>query len=179
MASISKFEALGVVGSVALMAGALMVVRGDIDNGSKTVTPSEQPAAVVVVNEEEENQTLALAQALLNAASNKGVDKLVVDDVKVGDGDEVEKGDIVSVHYIGQLQGGQQFDSSYDRGTPFQFTVGNGRVIQGWDEGLLGMKVGGQRILIIPSDLAYGDNGAGPIPGGATLVFAIELLEIK
>ena len=71
------------------------------------------------------------------------------------------------------------YDNSYIKGQPFTVEVGAGRVIQGWDQGVVGMKVGGQRILIIPANLAYGKDGAGPIPGGATLVFAIELLEIK
>ncbi|MCA9355820.1 FKBP-type peptidyl-prolyl cis-trans isomerase [Candidatus Kaiserbacteria bacterium] len=104
---------------------------------------------------------------------------MVIDDVKLGVGDEVKKGDTVSVHYVGTLQNGQEFDNSKKRGDPFEFIVGKGMVIEGWDKGLVGMKVGGQRILIIPSDMAYGDNGVGPIPGGATLVFSIELLAIK
>jgi FKBP-type peptidyl-prolyl cis-trans isomerase len=85
----------------------------------------------------------------------------------------------VSVHYIGTLQDGTEFDNSKKRGAPFEFKVGEGRVIAGWEEGLVGMQVGGQRVLVIPPEKAYGSNGVGPIPGNATLVFSIELLEIK
>ncbi|MCA9358758.1 FKBP-type peptidyl-prolyl cis-trans isomerase [Candidatus Kaiserbacteria bacterium] len=104
---------------------------------------------------------------------------MVIDDVKVGSGDEVKAGDTVSVHYAGTLKGGKEFDNSKKRGAPFEFTVGEGRVIKGWEEGLIGMKVGGERILVIPPEKAYGEQGIGPIPGNATLVFSIELLEIK
>lgn len=134
---------------------------------------------VVVVNEEG-NETEARASALMKAVDDNGKLKtMVIDDIKIGTGEEVKTGDTVSVHYIGTLQNGTEFDSSKKRGVPFEFTVGEGRVIKGWEEGLIGMKVGGERILVIPPEKAYGDQGIGPIPGGATLVFAIELLEIK
>ncbi len=101
------------------------------------------------------------------------------DDV-VGSGPEVQPGDLVSVHYTGWLTTGTQFDSSVDRGVPFDFTVGVDSVIQGWHEGLVGMQPGGARILTIPGDLAYGPQGRPPtIPGDATLIFQVELLEIK
>jgi peptidylprolyl isomerase len=83
------------------------------------------------------------------------------------------------VHYVGTLQNGTEFDNSKKRGQPFEFTVGAGQVIKGWDQGLVGMKVGGQRILVIPPDMAYGERGVGPIPGNATLVFSIELIDVK
>jgi FKBP-type peptidyl-prolyl cis-trans isomerase FkpA len=105
---------------------------------------------------------------------------LVIEDLEVGEGAEARAGDLVSVHYTGTLTNGQRFDSSLDRGTPFTFTLGRGQVIQGWDEGVAGMKVGGKRKLIIPSELAYGESGAGGvIPPNATLIFEIELLEIN
>lgn len=85
----------------------------------------------------------------------------------------------MTVHYIGTLQNGQEFDNSNKRGEPFTFTVGEGRVIKGWEEGIVGMKVGGKRILVIPAAMGYGQKGYGPIPPGANLVFAIDLLEIK
>lgn len=101
-------------------------------------------------------------------------------DLTPGNGQEAKKGNIVSVHYTGWLEDGKVFDSSVDRGQPFQFTLGKGEVIKGWDEGVAGMKVGGKRQLVIPSDLAYGDNGyPGAIPPKATLIFEVELLGVK
>ena len=101
-------------------------------------------------------------------------------DIVVGEGTEAKSGDRVSVHYTGWLEDGTKFDSSLDRGTPFEFTLGVGEVIKGWDEGLAGMKIGGKRQLVIPSKLAYGSAGAGNlIPPDATLVFEVELLGIK
>mmetsp|Transcript_14611 Transcript_14611/g.24925 ORF Transcript_14611/g.24925 Transcript_14611/m.24925 type:complete len:140 (-) Transcript_14611:577-996(-) len=91
-----------------------------------------------------------------------------------------KKGDKLSMHYTGMLTDGSKFDSSLDRGTPFDFTLGAGQVIKGWDQGLTNMCIGEKRRLKIPSDLGYGDRGSPPkIPGGATLVFDVELLDIK
>ena len=108
-------------------------------------------------------------------------------DNKIGTGTEAIKGSSVVVHYTGWLYSptatdhkGTKFDSSRDRNEPFVFPLGGGRVIRGWDEGVAGMKVGGQRTLIIPPDMAYGSRGAGGvIPPGATLLFDVELLEVK
>lgn len=101
-------------------------------------------------------------------------------DEVVGTGAEAAAGNTVTVHYTGWLTDGTKFDSSVDRVQPFSFPLGAGRVIQGWDEGVAGMKVGGVRILSIPSDLGYGPNGAPPtIPGGATLIFQVELLDVE
>jgi len=100
--------------------------------------------------------------------------------LKEGSGEAVKNGDMVTVHYTGTLENGTKFDSSVDRGTPFSFKLGVGQVIEGWDLGVLGMKVGEKRKLTIPSDLAYGDAGAGNvIPPGATLIFEVELLGIN
>ncbi|MEK7532504.1 MAG: FKBP-type peptidyl-prolyl cis-trans isomerase [Patescibacteria group bacterium] len=104
----------------------------------------------------------------------------MIEDIKVGEGVEAKAGDTVSVHYTGWLTDGTKFDSSVDRGEPFEFNLGAGEVIKGWDQGVAGMKVGGKRKLTIPPDLGYGDRGAGGlIPPGATLVFEVELLTIK
>ena len=108
-------------------------------------------------------------------------------DLKPGDGPAINAGQTAVVNYTGWLfeaaapdNKGKKFDSSLDSGTPFSFTLGTGQVIAGWDQGVAGMKVGGQRRLIIPADLAYGDAGAGgDIPPGATLVFDVELMAIK
>jgi FKBP-type peptidyl-prolyl cis-trans isomerase len=102
------------------------------------------------------------------------------EDLMVGSGDEAKTGKTVSVHYTGTLTDGSKFDSSLDRGKPFEFQLGAGRVIKGWDQGVVGMKVGGKRKLTIPSDLAYGARGFPPvIPPDSTLVFEIELLGVR
>jgi peptidylprolyl isomerase len=100
-------------------------------------------------------------------------------DFTVGDGAEATAGRQVVVHYTGWLTDGTKFDSSLDRGQPFDFQLGTGSVIAGWDEGVAGMKVGGKRQLVIPASLGYGDSGAGTIPPGATLIFEVELLDVQ
>jgi len=100
-------------------------------------------------------------------------------EIAAGQGPEAISGKSVTVHYTGWLTDGRKFDSSRDRSEPFRFGLGAGQVIRGWDEGVAGMKVGGRRRLIIPSSLGYGERGAGPIPPGATLVFAVELLGVN
>ena len=109
---------------------------------------------------------------------------LQITDTVTGTGTEARKGCTVTVHYTGWLheagQAGARFDSSRDRDQPFSFSLGAGMVIQGWDEGVAGMKVGGQRTLVIPPDLGYGARGAGGvIPPGATLQFDVELLDVR
>lgn len=107
-------------------------------------------------------------------------DKLIILDQKLGTGTEAVSGKRVTVNYTGTLTDGKKFDSSYDRGIPFSFTLGAGEVIAGWDEGVAGMKVGGKRKLTIPSSLGYGAQGIpGVIPGGATLIFEVELLKVE
>ena len=102
------------------------------------------------------------------------------EDLQIGNGDEAVTGKGVSVHYTGTLTNGSKFDSSLDRGQPFDFTLGAGMVIRGWDEGVVGMKVGGKRKLTIPPEMAYGERGFGNvIPPNSTLVFEIELLAVK
>ncbi|MEM6490689.1 MAG: FKBP-type peptidyl-prolyl cis-trans isomerase [Pseudomonadota bacterium] len=104
---------------------------------------------------------------------------LVIEDVREGEGPAAKAGDQVVVHYDGRLANGTPFDSSRQRGQPFSFQLGAGQVIKGWDQGVEGMKPGGLRQLTIPPELGYGSRGVGPIPGGATLVFDVELLEIR
>jgi FKBP-type peptidyl-prolyl cis-trans isomerase len=130
-----------------------------------------------------------VAGCLLQAsvAEDKKEEKVIKTDsglkyveLKEGTGTAAKKGDTVEVHYTGWLKDGKKFDSSVDRGQPFSFPLGAGRVIKGWDEGVAGMKVGGKRKLIIPSELAYGKRGAGnAIPPDAELTFEVELLKIR
>jgi FKBP-type peptidyl-prolyl cis-trans isomerase len=105
---------------------------------------------------------------------------LQIIEIEPGSGDEARSGQQVTVHYTGWLTDGTKFDSSRDRGDPFQFGLGKGQVIRGWDEGVAGMKVGGRRRLVIPPELGYGQRGAGgAIPPGATLLFNVELLGVR
>lgn len=113
--------------------------------------------------------------------------KLIIEEIKVGKGEEVESGDHVVMHYTGWLSDpadpkkhGAKFDSSHDRDEAFETPIGVGYVIKGWDEGVVGMKVGGKRKLTIPPELGYGKYGVDPvIPGDATLIFEVELIRIK
>ncbi len=143
--------------------GSLLLLGAALTLGS-TACGDESFAAVLGVD----------LDAMTETASG-----LMYQDLVVGDGATAQAGDTVSVHYTGWLKDGTKFDSSVDRGTPFDFPLGAGQVIPGWDEGVAGMNVGGKRKLVIPPELGYGDRGAGGvIPGGATLVFDVELLEI-
>ena len=106
--------------------------------------------------------------------------ELIIEDLKVGQGTAVAQYNIVTVNYTGWLTDGTKFDSSLNPGrTPFRFTVGGGQVIKGWDEGLIGMKVGGKRKLTIPPNMGYGSQDMGVIPSNSTLVFEIDLLIIE
>jgi FKBP-type peptidyl-prolyl cis-trans isomerase len=104
---------------------------------------------------------------------------LIYEDLETGTGETAKAGDRVTVHYRGTLTNGQKFDASYDRGQPFQFGLGAGQVIKGWDEGVAGMQVGGKRKLTIPPQLGYGARGIGPIPPNSTLIFEVELLKVN
>ncbi len=175
----NKYETVGIFLSIGAMAIILATVRFDSNTFAlNDVVDSDTQGAVVVVTQEQGD--IELEAALKDASTSKGeLVKLVTDDVRIGaEGDPVKEGDTVTVHYIGTTQDGVRFDSSYDRGEPFVFTVGKGMVIQGWEKGLIGMKVGGQRILVIPAEMAYGNRQVGQIPPNAPLVFAVELLKI-
>lgn len=179
----NKFELIGGAISVFMMAAAIYLVQVNtvIFNTSDkaqsaTVLESAKPA-VIIVNEEDPTSKF---DQFKEAYNEEGIlNSMIIDDIKLGDGDAVKIGDKVSVHYTGTFQDGREFDSSVKRGQPFEFTVGKGEVIKGWDEGLLGMQKGGHRVLVIPPDMAYGENDFGPIPGNSTLIFSIELVDVK
>ncbi len=147
-------------GALALLSLAPALAAGESD--SQAAPAAAAPAAT------------AAQEKIVTTASG-----LKYEDLKVGEGAEAKSGDRVEVHYTGWLENGTKFDSSVDRGKPFPFPLGAGRVIKGWDQGVAGMKVGGKRKLIIPPALGYGDRGAGGvIPPNATLIFEVELLKI-
>ena len=110
---------------------------------------------------------------------NNDQESLDITTLREGTGEAAVAGDTVSVHYVGTLEDGTQFDSSRKSGRPFSFLLGSGEVIQGWDQGVAGMKVGELRKLVIPSDLGYGSRGSGPILPNSTLIFEVELLSIQ
>ena len=146
--------------------------------GDAGINTSANPDAIVVEEGDKmEGTTIDTTNNTPNMTTT--AEGLVINDVKVGTGAEVKNGDTVSVHYVGTFTDGSKFDSSVDRGTPFSFTVGGGQVIKGWELGLVGMKVGGERKLTIPSTLGYGAQTYGPIPGGSTLLFDIQLLKVE
>ena len=154
-----------------ILAIIILGIAGFVLSLDKTPTVTEVTDSQATKQEVNNNQT--------EQKENMEVTELQIIDTVVGEGKEAILGKVVSVHYTGTLVDGTNFDSSVDRGTPFQFTLGAGQVIKGWDQGVLGMKVGGKRTLIIPSDLAYGPAGRpGTIPPSATLIFDIELLDV-
>lgn len=133
---------------------------------------AEGPKSVMT---QDYSKSSALDQNVITTSSG-----LKYQDTVVGTGDVPHAGQTVVVHYTGKLASGEKFDSSWDRGKPFKFTLGRGEVIKGWDEGLSTIRVGGKRTLIIPPALGYGERGAGAvIPPNATLHFEVELLEVQ
>ncbi len=148
---------------VALTVVALFVYWTYSRNNQST----QKPAEVTESNTKQMN----------NISTIKGLE--IYDEV-VGTGAEAKAGQKISVHYTGTLTNGKKFDSSVDRGMPFEFTLGVGQVIQGWDQGFAGMKIGGKRKLVISPEMGYGSQGAGNvIPPNATLIFEVELLGVK
>ena len=179
----NTFELISFSVAIASMAAALYLIQVSVNTQTLSSQPATAQQAIgsgIVFVGEGDSVNRERAAALLAASTNRGqLQQMVVDDIVIGTGSEVVTGDTVRVHYIGTLQNGLEFDNSRKRGEAFEFTVGAGQVISGWEEGVAGMKVGGQRILVIPPDKAYGNQQIGPIPPNSTLIFAIELLEIN
>jgi len=154
---------------VSLLNVSLIIVAASACTKKQETVPTDAAAPTTT-----EGQTAAAV------TTDTSVTELKIEDLKEGSGAEAKAGTTVSVHYTGTLLNGTKFDSSVDRGEPFKFPLGGGRVIQGWDKGLVGMKVGGKRKLTIPSAMAYGEAGAPPvIPPNSALVFEVELLEVS
>lgn len=128
---------------------------------------------------EAQKQEMAAQEQQTLADLQKAMENLKIEDVKVGTGQEAKPGDLVTVHYVGTFPDGKKFDSSRDHGQPFEFKIGIGEVIKGWDAGVPGMKVGGIRKLVVPPELGYGDRANGPIPANSTLHFEVELVSIR
>jgi FKBP-type peptidyl-prolyl cis-trans isomerase len=146
-----------IVGIALLIIASLFIFR---------ITDTMQPAA----------QPEPTKVTTMNTKDTKG---LKIEDIKVGTGREVKNGDTVVINYVGTLTDGTKFDSSYDRGKPFETQIGTGQVIKGWDLGVIGMKIGGKRKLTIPPQLAYGNQAIGSIPANSTLIFEVELVAVK
>jgi FKBP-type peptidyl-prolyl cis-trans isomerase len=161
---------------------AFYIYDASKDNSSDMGAPTPTPTSLPIPSGElkiDLNKS-GTGKEAKNMDGQGQVTELQGQDLVVGTGVEAVSGKKVTVNYLGTLTDGTKFDSSYDRGTPFSFNLGAGEVIQGWDRGVAGMKVGGKRKLIIPASLAYGDQGVpGAIPGGATLVFEVELLGVE
>lgn len=150
------------------LSGCFHIQKDILDDIEDTNSASPVPPNINTINE-----------PVADTDTDTDADTLTITDTLVGTGAEAKNENIVTVHYIGVLKNGIKFDSSYDRNQPYAFVLGAGQVIRGWDLGLLGMKQGGKRRLVIPPDLAYGHNTIGSIPADATLIFDIELLKVE
>jgi peptidylprolyl isomerase len=166
--------------SLGLVAFAVMAIVGCNENASSTSTSSAEGTSGTT-----STPAVSSTPAESGTGAGIGTGEIVTrsglryrDDV-VGQGAEATDGRQVSVLYVGTLVNGTQFDANQDRTRPLQFTLGRGEVVRGWEEGIKGMKVGGKRHLVIPSELAYGSAGNGPVPANATLVFDVELLDVR
>jgi len=173
-----------------ILACCALLFAGCGSDSSSTSSSGEE--ASTAAEKSEETTTSAAATKQAEEAAKKKTKpkvvppkgpkpkKLVIKDLEKGTGPEAKAGDEVTVHYVGVgYESGKQFDTSWDRQEPFTFTLGEGGLIKGWEEGLEGMKVGGRRELITPPAWAYGSQGGGPIAPNATLVFVIDLLEVN
>ena len=165
---------------VALLMGALALAVFSAAGCTKSPTTESQPSTTESATTGSASSSTEASTPAETSAPAETVTELQIKDTKVGKGAAAKAGDTVTVHYTGWLMDGTKFDSSVDRNEPFTFQLGSGQVIEGWDKGVAGMKVGGTRVLIIPSSMGYGEQGAPPaIPANATLKFEVKLLAIQ
>lgn len=169
MKKLETREWIGVM--VAVVAAITLFFGNTIWNTFFKKQPTEQPLASLV------NNTGTSTQPTMKNIST--ITGLEIYDMQVGTGVEAVAGKKVTAHYIGTLTDGTKFDSSLDRGQPFEFTLGTGAVIKGWDVGIAGMKVGGTRTLVIAPEFGYGAQAIGSIPANSTLIFQVQLLDVK
>lgn len=182
MESFNKYEITGIVVSILVVVLFFATARffsfDSID--PESVFTRDTASNPIQLPADLHSNAAETVEIVREGVSQRGdVTELIVQDVREGEGRTVREGDTVTVQYIGVLETGEEFDNSYARGSAFTFTVGAGEVIEGWDVGIVGMKVGGERILIIPADMAYGNRTIGSIPPNAALLFAIELLRVE
>lgn len=165
------------------LTGIFLLSNQKIENSQISLTPTIYPSPTQTPTTNASTSAIITGQPATAGANMDNVistgSGLQIQDLVVGTGQEVKSGDTVTVNYLGTLVNGTKFDSSYDRNQPFSTQIGVGQVIKGWDEGIVGMKVGGKRKLIIPASLGYGSQPAGSIPANSTLVFEVELLSVK
>lgn len=157
---------------VVVISAVLFNSKNNSEEGTVSGISSINPTSEVT-------QTPPTESVTITPMASEKLEKLLIEDIKVGSGEEAVSGKTITVNYKGTLTDGTVFDSSYNRGQPFSFTLGAGEVIQGWDKGFAGMKVGGKRKLTIPPTLGYGAFDNGPIPANSTLIFEVELLRVE
>ncbi len=174
MRHLSKNEKIAV--PVAVVTAAILFFGSQIWNLTFGSSAADQQAAVQAASAANNGTSTSQVITMQNVSTVKGLE---VYDEKVGTGAAAKAGQTVTAHYIGYLTNGTKFDSSVDRGQPFSFSLGASQVIKGWDLGIVGMKVGGIRRLVISPELAYGTRAIGPIPANSTLVFEVQLLGVK
>lgn len=167
-----------------LVCGFTISIKNNIIHGMKTLDTREWIAVIVAVFVV--GFFFIFGQGLISLFTTNKTQRAMVqapqvsmEDTVLGTGAIAATGNRVVVHYTGKFIDGKVFDSSVERGEPFQFVLGAGQVIKGWDEGIVGMRVGGKRILSVPPEFGYGTNDYGPIPGGSALIFEVELLKVE
>ncbi len=183
---------LGAVLGAAAVIGLVVFLAVHFAGGSDTVTPAAEasgtptpsasttPLAAPTKCAPIKPNPPAKGEPKVPPVTGKAPDKLVTKDLKDGSGKPVKTGDKLTVNYVGvSCSTGKAFDASYPRKQPFEFTIGQGGVIQGWDQGLLGMRPGGRRELIIPAKLGYGESGSGGIKPNETLIFVVDLEKVS